>query len=361
MGRKLYEQQPTFRASLERCADLLQPFLPRPLQEVLFTESGGLLNETAYTQPALFALEYALAELWQSWGVVPDAVLGHSVGEYVAACLAGVFSLEEGLELIAERARLMQALPPDGTMAAVFAPEERVAPLLAGHEADVSLAALNGPSNTVISGRREAIEAMLRACQAEGLKAKALAVSHAFHSPLLEPMLAEFEVRAARVDAQVPQLPLVANLTGRVFGPNEKPTAEYWRRHARQPVRFADGMATLVGLGCEVFLEVGPHPTLLALGQTCLPPGGHAWLPSLRQGQDDWRVLLEAVANLYVRGREIDWRGLDRDYPCRPVALPTYPFERQRHWLGVPAAPDHRPPPAPRAAPGHPLIGKRVR
>jgi acyl transferase domain-containing protein len=252
---------------------------------------------------------------------MPDALLGHSVGEYAAACVAGVYSLEEGIELIAERARLMQALPAHGTMAAVFAPEERVAPLLAGRGAEVALAALNGPANTVISGRREAVAAVLLACQAQGLKAKELAVSHAFHSPLLDPMLDEFEGRAGRLLAQAPQIPLVSNLTGQLFGPDERPNAGYWRRHARQPVRFAAGMQALAAMGCEIFVEVGPHPTLLALGQTCLPQGTGAWLPSLRQGMDDWRVLFDAVAGLYTRGVEIDWRGLDRDYPCRPVVL----------------------------------------
>jgi len=367
MGRRLYDSQPTFRANLDCCDELLRPFLHRPLREVLFPETGHNghtpsalpLHETAYTQPALFALEYSLARLWQSWGVVPDAVLGHSVGEYVAACIAGVFSLEEGIELIAERARLMQSLPPDGSMAAVFGPEDRVAPLLRGLEAEVALATLNGPANTVISGRREAVDAVLRACQVEGLQAKQLTVSHAFHSPLLEPILAELEALAGQLRPQAPQLPLVSNLTGQFFGPGEKPTADYWRRHARQPVRFADGVKTLAGLGCDIFVEIGPHPTLLTMAQTCLPPGSSAWLPSLRRNQDDWRVLLDAVAELYTRGVEIDWRGLDRDYPCRLVALPTYPFERQRYWLDVRVTAE-RIPEAPKAA-AHPLLGRRVR
>jgi acyl transferase domain-containing protein len=244
-------------------------------------------------------------------------------------------------------------------MAAVFGPEERVAPLLRGHEAEVSLAALNSPTNTVITGRREAIDAILKAAQEEGMKAKKLVVSHAFHSPLLEPILADFEARAARVCAQAPRLPLVSNLSGQVFGPGDKPTASYWRRHARQPVRFMDGVKALAGLGCDIFVEIGPNPTLLSLAQTCLPQGTGAWLPSLRQNQDDWRVLLDAVAGLYTRGVEIDWRGLDRDYPCRVVALPTYPFERQRYWMEARAG-SERAAEAPKPA-AHPLLGRRVR
>ncbi|WNG36469.1 type I polyketide synthase [Archangium violaceum] len=219
MGRELYETAPVFRAALDRCQEVLRPLLPRPLLSVMFGREAGdgeLLSQTQYTQPALFALEYALAELWRSWGVDPQVVLGHSVGEIAAACVAGVFSLEDGLKLIAERGRLMQGLPAGGAMAAVFAPEAQVKAALAGQETRVSLAAFNGPGETVISGSGEGVDAVLAKLSAEGVKAKRLVVSHAFHSPLMEPVLEAFGRVAGGVAYAEPKLKLVANVTGKV-------------------------------------------------------------------------------------------------------------------------------------------------
>ena len=223
MGRTLFESEPTFKKALLSCERLLTPYLPRPLTEVLFEETG-LLDRTEYTQPALFALEYALAQLWQGWGITPDIVLGHSVGEYVAACVAGVFSLEDGIKLITERARLMGALPAGGTMAAVFADEERVRALLAAHADCVSIAALNGPANTVLSGTVAAIEAVRQTLDQQGVRSVPLAVSHAFHSHLLEPMLERFEAVAATVRYTQPQVGLISNLTGRLMPERPPPT-----------------------------------------------------------------------------------------------------------------------------------------
>ena len=333
MGRLLYETQPTFRATLDRCDDILRSRLERPLLSVLYPEQEDdpLLHQTAYTQPALFALEYALAELWRSWGVEPDVVMGHSVGEYVAACVAGVFDLEDGLTLIAERGRLMQALPQDGAMAAVFAPEEQIAAALEPYRDQVSIAAVNGPENTVISGAREAVQAVLETLRAAGVAAKPLTVSHAFHSPLMEPMLDDFEEEACRLHFEAPRIPLVSNLSGGILEPGLVPGATYWRRHVRQTVRFAAGMEAIAGY--DVFIEPGPRPTLLGMGRRCLPESRALWLPSLRAGQDDWQVLLGSLGALYVAGAEIDWDGFDRDYLRRRVSLPTYPFERRRYWL----------------------------
>ena len=211
-------RQPEFRQALEECDRLLAPLLPRPLLAVMFGDGddAALLNDTAYTQPALFAVEYALAQLWRSWGVEPTAVMGHSVGEYVAACLAGVFSLEDGLRLIAERGRLMSALPRDGSMAAVFADEARVRAALAGHDADVSIAAVNGPQSIVISGRTEVVDALLQQFASEGVEAQRLNVSHAFHSPLMDPILDRFEAVAATVQFSPPRIGVVSNVTGRL-------------------------------------------------------------------------------------------------------------------------------------------------
>ncbi|MGH9962467.1 MAG: acyltransferase domain-containing protein, partial [Pyrinomonadaceae bacterium] len=244
MGRQLYETQPSFRQVLDRCDEILRPYLERSLVEVLYPKLGETcpLNETAYTQPALFALEYALAQLWRSWGIEPSVVMGHSVGEYVAACVAGIFSLEEGLKLIAARGRLMQNLPERGEMVVVFADEARVAAAIQPYAREVSIAALNGPQNTVISGRCEAVEAVVAALHADEVKTRKLAVSHAFHSVLMEPMWVAFEQIASEVSYSPPQIGLISNVTGELVTPAEIMTPEYWCRHIRQPVRFAASM-----------------------------------------------------------------------------------------------------------------------
>jgi acyl transferase domain-containing protein/acyl carrier protein len=334
MGRSLGQTQTVFRDALARCDAVLRPLLDRPLLSLLHPSDGETspIDQTGYTQPALFALEYALFELWRSWGVEPDIVLGHSVGECVAACVAGVFSLEEGLKLIAERGRRMQALPLDGAMASVRADASRVARAIEPHAATVTIAALNGPESVVISGERQAVQRACAALNAEGIETKALQVSHAFHSPLMDPMLGDFERAISDVAFSAPRIPVVSNLSGKVAGA-EMLAPAYWRDHVRQPVRFADGMAALRAHGCEVLVEIGPHPTLLGMGAACWPDGAGVWLPSLRKGREDWEVLLESVARLYAAGGNVDWAGLDRPYPRRRVPLPTYPFQRQRYWL----------------------------
>jgi myxalamid-type polyketide synthase MxaB len=331
MGRQLFETQPTFRHTLERCDELLRG----TLLEVLYPpEQTGdnRIDQTVHTQPALFALEYALAELWQSWGVRPQGVIGHSVGEYVAACVAGVFSLQDGLRLIAERGRLMQGLPPGGAMVAVRAAEDQVRRLIAAHEKTISIAALNGPRDVVISGERRAIEFVTARLQAEGVTAQALTVSHAFHSPLMEPMLADFERVARSVTFQEPTIELICNATGKPAGA-ELTDPAYWVRHVREPVRFAAGMATLASQNCDVYLEVGPHPVLLGLGRQSVPDTSAAWLPSLRRQRGDWQQMLESLAALFVRGAPVDWAGIDQGHARQKVELPTYPFERQRYPL----------------------------
>jgi myxalamid-type polyketide synthase MxaB len=338
MGRELYETQPEFRRTLQRCAEILRDHLDRPLLEILYPADqtgeadGQLVHQTAYTQPALFALEYALAELWLSWGVRPSFVLGHSVGEYVAACVAGGFSLEDGLRLIAARARLMQSLPQNGAMIAVRAAEGRVAELVAPHARTVAIATLNGPQDVVISGERQAVASIAARLQAEGVATQPLKVSHAFHSPLMEPMLSEFERVARSVRFATPRLGLISNLTGQEVQ-SEVTEPSYWVRHVRQTVRFADGMATLASQGCDVFVEAGPNPTLLGLGRQCLSGSDALWLPSLRPKRGDWQQMLESLGALYLRGVEIDWAGFDRGYPRRKVELPTYPFQRKRYWF----------------------------
>jgi acyl transferase domain-containing protein len=335
MGRQLYDTQPLFRETLDRCNEVLRSQLQRPLLDVLYPRPGeaSLLDDTAYTQPALFAIECALARLWQSWGIEPDAVMGHSIGEYAAACVSGTFSLEDGLTLVVERARLMQALSRAGQMVAVQTQENRAAAAIAAYAADVSLAAVNGPNSVVISGASQAVAEVVASLGAKGIATQSLRVSHAFHSPLMQPMLADFERVTRRVAFHPPNREIVSNVTGRL-ATAEIATPEYWVRHVSEPVRFAPGMETLHQRGYSVFVEVGPSSTLLAMGRLCVNNDGAAWLPSLRSGHD-WDQLLTTLAELYARGVSVDWPAFDRGYSRQPVELPTYPFQRQRYWADI--------------------------
>ncbi|QBD78788.1 acyltransferase domain-containing protein [Ktedonosporobacter rubrisoli] len=337
MGRELYETQPTFRKALDRCAEILQAYLSRPLLSVLYPapNTTSPLDETEYTQPALFALEYALAELWRSWGIEPDIVMGHSVGEYVAACVAGMFSLEDGLKLITMRARLMQAQPQVGEMVVIFAEQLQLQSELEPFQDKISIAAINGPKNTVISGEREAVKALVQRLQAKGLTTHPMTVSHAFHSPLMEPLLDTFERVADQIDYAPVRIPLVCNLTGQILSVGETLNASYWRQHTRQPVKFAAGMQALAEKGFDLFLELGPTPVLSGMGKRCLPEDTRTWTHSLRRGQNDWQALLNSVATLYIQGIELDWSGLDSDYSRQRLPLPTYPFEREHCWIEI--------------------------
>jgi acyl transferase domain-containing protein/acyl-CoA synthetase (AMP-forming)/AMP-acid ligase II/Zn-dependent alcohol dehydrogenase/NADP-dependent 3-hydroxy acid dehydrogenase YdfG/acyl carrier protein len=333
MGRALYELEPVFRAAVDQCAALADPYLERPLLSVLYGAHAedGSIDRTANTQPAVFAVDYALAELWRSWGVEPAVVCGHSLGEYAAACVAGVFGLEDAMRLIAERARLMQALPAGGAMAVVIADESTVAAAVAT-QTDVAIAAVNGPENYALSGPAPALAEVL-ACFEEGVVTHALNVSHAMHSPLVEPMLDDFERCASGLSFEAPRIPLVSNLTGRLFAPGEAPDALYWRSHLRRTVDFAGGIAAMAEAGCSVYIEVGPHPTLLGLARLCLPREGQAWLPSLRRGEVGHDVLLHSLGEAYVHGVEIDWEAHHRRFHRHRVSVPAYPFQRTRHWF----------------------------
>lgn len=360
MGWLLHETQPTFRDAIDRCAELLRPYLDRPLLSLLDPAAGQLLDQTGYTQPAMFALEYALACMWRSWGVEPAVVMGHSVGEFAAACVAGVLSLEHAVKLIAERARLMQSLPAGGVMAAVFAGEARVAAMLEPWRDQISIAALNGPENTVISGDEQAVRQLLDRFEDERVKSRMLATSHAFHSHQMEPILAELRSISESLSYSAPQIDVIANLTGQMATASTFSDPTYWIRHAREPVQFARSMRTLADTGCELFLEIGPNPTLLGMGQRCLPGGEHTWLPSLRSGRNDWQSLLDSLAQMYVRGAKIDWSGFDRDYRPRRSDLPTYPFQRRRFWPNVSGDSSPRDLLGPQDPILHPLLGRRL-
>ncbi|MBW4454226.1 MAG: acyltransferase domain-containing protein [Nostoc indistinguendum CM1-VF10] len=336
MGHQLYQQAAVFRQTINECAEILRAYIETPLLEMLYptTPSNFSLSETAYTQPALFALEYALAKLWQSWGIHPNIVMGHSLGEYVAACVAGVFSLEDALKLVATRANLMQSLPPNGEMVTVFTNAARVTKAIQAVAGNmpVAIAAINGSENTVISGTHQAVTAAIAGLELAGVKSKKLAVSHAFHSPLMEPMLADFERIASQVTYSLPQIDLISNLTGQI-ATSEIATAAYWVNHVKEPVNFAASIETLHQQGYEVFIEIGAKPTLLAMGRNCLPEKVGVWLPSLRQGHSDWQQILESLAELYLLGVQIDWSGFYQNHSYRPLPLPTYAFQKQRYWV----------------------------
>ncbi|MGR9105453.1 MAG: type I polyketide synthase [Gammaproteobacteria bacterium] len=354
MGRGLYENEPILRKTLEHCDEILLPLLQISVIDLLYPKDpkDDRLDQTAYTQPALFALEYALAQLWFSWGIRPEIMLGHSVGEYVAACLAGVFCLEDGLRLIAARGRLMQDLPREGAMIAVAADESLVAKAVQAYAQEVAIAALNGPQNVVVSGRTERVEALAAAFRENGIRTTRLTVSHAFHSPLMESMLGDFEHIARTIRYAAPQRELVSNLSGEAAS-SEIATPAYWCRHLRHAVQFAKGIHTVFRRGCRVFLEIGPKPTLLAMGRQCLESGAAddalLWLPSLRPGQEDEQTLMSTLGQLYVHAATIDWAKVHEGRFCRKVILPTYPFQRRSFWIrrhasGYSASPSSRTP-----------------
>jgi acyl transferase domain-containing protein len=359
MGRQLYETHPEFRQIMQRCDELARPYLEQPLLEVMYPEKEGTgrLQDTMYAQPALFALEYGLAQLWRSWGIEPAVVLGHSVGEYVAACVAGVFSVEDGIRLVAERGRLMQGLPQTGVMAAATAGEEEVRAALSGYEDRVAIAAVNGAENTVISGEREAVEEALKKLGGEKSRARLLDTSHAFHSPLMEPILSEFERCVQRTPMNPLKVRLVSNVTGRLLKPGERMESGYWRRQLREPVRFRESVKELLDHGYDVFLELGPAPVLLSLAKHGAPPDYGTWLPSLRHTKEDWKALLESAARLWVKGVDLDWEKFHRQSRSRRRPLPTYPFERQRYWV----SPPERLVPQPNGKNWNPLLGAHVK
>jgi acyl transferase domain-containing protein/surfactin synthase thioesterase subunit len=358
MSAALYRSHPTFRKAIDRCDAEFRPHLKRSLRDLMFAETRrgtARLDKTAYTQPALFALEYSLAKLWQSWGVAPSAVIGHSLGEVAAACVAGAMSFEDAVRFVSARGRLMQSLPERGAMAAVFAPEQLVREALPSGSG-VVIAATNGPQNTVISGEKEAVRDVIAKFAAAGVEHRALSISNGFHSPLVDPLLDDLEAAAADVAWTEPRIPFISNLTGR---PQSNLDKTYWREHTRFSVRFAEGIRACAEIGCDVFLEIGPGSTLLGLASQVLIPDRPLLVPSLSRQKPDWQAIQEALQTLFLAGVPIEWEAVHRGAARRRLALPTYPFERKRCWVDdVPNAgaaataaplqahrdPDHAPP-----------------
>ena len=330
MARELFDTEPVFAATLTRCAEVLDGVLEKPLLDVIFDGPEETLKQTSYAQPALFAVEMGLARLWQSWGLEPDVVLGHSVGQYAAACVAGVFSLEDGARLMAERGRLFGSLPAGGRMVAVFAPAERVE-ALADDFPSLSVAAFNG-ANTVLSGPSDDLDLATARLTADGVRCDRLETSHAFHSALLEPILAEFASFADTFEYRTPQRILIDNLTGTTLGRSTELDGEYWRRHARRPVQFARSVRTLSDLGVKVLVEIGPQPVLTAAALRAWPDSASApkAIASLRRTTSDTRQIAEALADAYVLGHVPDFAAVA---PGHRVDLPDYPFERRQYWF----------------------------
>ncbi len=347
MGRVLYERQPVFRAALDRCSKVLDDLLDQPLADILFQKKSGawqpLIHRTRYTQPALFALEYALGTMWRSWGIEPVFVLGHSLGELVAACLAEVMPLEAVLQLVAARGRLMDEAPGRGGMLAAVLSESRAAVAAGQVSSELALASVNGPESVVISGQAGLLEKLQQNLEAQGVVSRFLEVSQAFHSPLMDPVLEDFQRQVEGLPFSAPNIPLVSNLDGEVVGQGQVLGAGYWTRHIRQPVHFYQSVRTLLREGVDVFLEVGPRPVLLGLTRRILnhlDAGECHLLASMDETGDEWETALDTLGRLYELGLDIDWQAFQAGRPGRKVLLPAYPFDRSRYWLeeGEPAS-----------------------
>ncbi|MDD2761123.1 MAG: beta-ketoacyl synthase N-terminal-like domain-containing protein, partial [Methylomonas sp.] len=333
MGLQLYRSEPVFAAAMDHCQQLLSSELEQPLTEVMFSDDDRLLNQTAYTQPALFSLQYALAKLWQSWGVTPDILLGHSVGEYAVACLAGVFELADAIKLIAARGRLMQALPAGGGMAAVFAGVDAVEAAIAQAAGRVVIAGFNSPRLQVVSGDNAAVASVCESLRKQGINSQPLTVSHAFHSPLMQDMLEAFAEVAKTCRYGQANIAIVSSLTGKRVDADMS-CADYWVKHIIEPVRFSSAVATLLAENCAIAIEIGPQPHASAMAQQSAGADAVQWLPSLKRGANDSEVMLAAVARLYRQGVHIDWHGMYSPRARqRLYGLPNYPFQRQRYWL----------------------------
>jgi acyl transferase domain-containing protein/surfactin synthase thioesterase subunit/acyl carrier protein len=331
MGAELYQDHEVFRDTIDQCSELLEHRLPRRLKDVLLDDAEGtLIDDTGNTQPALFSVQAALVNLWRSWGIVPDIVMGHSVGEFAASYCAGVYTLEQVLGLISDRANVMQALPRDGAMAAMFVDEQSAAQLIERLNLTcVAVAAANAPQSTVVSGLRTEIDTIVDHCRKLGIECRMLNVSHAFHSPLMTPAAEEFARRAEALSGKAPRIAWVSTLSGKLQ--TAGPDAEYWRAQALGTVRFAEGVREVARGGTTDVVEIGPGSALLALGQQCVG-GDLTWLASLRN-KGEAKEILSSLGRIYCHGYDVDWTSFHQGARGRRVSMPTYAFEKRRYWI----------------------------
>ncbi|MEV4320032.1 type I polyketide synthase [Actinocrispum sp. NPDC049592] len=333
MGHELYTTFPAFTEAFDEIAAEVDEYLDLPLTDVIWGESENMVGQTMYAQAGLFAVEVALYRLIESWGIRPDFLAGHSIGELAAAHVAGVWSLSDAAKLVTARGKLMQTLPSGGAMVAIQATEDEVLPMLSPR---VAIAAVNGPSNVVISGDEEAVVDIARHFADQDRRATRLRVSHAFHSPLMEPMLAQFRDVAESIAYHEPRIPIVSNATGRIAVDLTSP--EYWIGHVRSTVRFADGIRCLSAAGVTRFIELGPEAILSGLVLDSLGAGAMV-VPAIRRGREETATLVNALARLQVAGANPDWQSFFAGFGARRIDLPTYAFQRQRFWLDAPAIP----------------------
>ncbi len=338
MGKALYHSEPAFRSSLDICASILKPLMKEDLLEILFAEKGSkksdLIHQTKYTQPAIFSVGYSLFQLWKSWGVVPKVLLGHSIGEITAACVAGVFSLEDGLRLIASRGHLMQELCKTGKMIAVQNEPDQLLELLDTYKGKVSIAAINSPNQTVISGDERVIDKICNHLSTQEIKYKPLNVSHAFHSPLMNPMLDSFKKIAESINYNLSQTKIVSTVSGDLID-EEISTPQYWINHISAPVKFLDGMLKLKSLSVGVYVEIGSHPILTAMGSQCILDDTAIWIPSLKKNTNEAKQLLEGLNDWYQNGGAVNWIEFYKKTEVQKLDLPTYPFQRKSYWLNT--------------------------
>ncbi|KOG16333.1 type I polyketide synthase [Streptomyces viridochromogenes] len=337
MGAALYQRYPVFRAALDACDDLFRPLLGRSLRDLMLdaSDDSGLIDAADYAQPAVFSFEYALARLWLSWGLRPSVLIGHSLGELTAATVAGLFPLEDAARLVAERGRLSQSASDRGGMAAVGAPAHEVAPLLDAYP-DLVVGAVNGPTQCLVSGDRDALARLGETLKAKGVRFTLLRASVPYHSPLLAGVLDDFRAVLASVRFGTPELPLVSNVTGRVAKPAEIATPEYWARHLMEPVRFEDGVRAVERRGRHAFVEIGPTTALTPLARNCAERTDHLWVGSTHRDDHEADQVLRGLAQLYSVGVPVSWSGHHQGRPRRGVPLPTYAFERKPYWLPTP-------------------------
>lgn len=336
MLKNLYNSSPTFKRFFDECCELFNKSLPQRLESIIWaaekTPEADLIHATGYTQPALFATEYALAQLWKSWGIHPNYLIGHSIGEIAAYCIANGCSLKDAVRLVSARSSLMQNLPAGGAMTAIEAGQQTVIEEITAFGSSVSVAAVNTPLQTILSGESGSLADLTASFLKKGIRCTPLSVSHAFHSILMEPMLDEFKAVLDQLDLGNPQLPIISTANGK-FVQEEMSDPQYWVDQVRNPVLYMQAIQTAESKQITHFLEIGPHPVLLGMGKNCIPNCGSQWLPSARKGRDDWQMMLGSLAKLYVDGANIDWTAYDAPYQRKRVQVPGFAFEKRRVWI----------------------------